>query len=96
MPEQTVNYMESVQAKTQAIFQDASHCSSLLYNEPALVTYNVLSSLLITIDAGRSGNPVRGNCNLVIDWREYEHSIAGFYELKQVKHFIPLHYEELE
>ena len=26
-------------------------------------------------------NPVRGNYKLVNDWREYEHSSAGFYEL---------------
>jgi REP element-mobilizing transposase RayT len=41
-------------------------------------------------------NPVRGNWNLVNDWRLYEHSSAGFYELQQVKYFIPIHYEELE
>lgn len=41
-------------------------------------------------------NPVRGNYNLVNDWREYEHSSAGFYELQQVKHFAPVHHEELE
>ncbi|HEX5154197.1 MAG TPA: hypothetical protein VFW07_22270 [Parafilimonas sp.] len=41
-------------------------------------------------------NPVRGNWNLVTDWREYEHSSAGLYELQQVKHFTPVHYEELE
>lgn len=41
-------------------------------------------------------NPVRGNYNLVNDWREYEHSSAGFYELQQVKYFIPVHYLELE
>lgn len=41
-------------------------------------------------------NPVRGNYNLVSDWREYEHSSAGFYELQQIKHFAPVHYMELE
>jgi hypothetical protein len=41
-------------------------------------------------------NPVRGNYKLVTDWREYEHSSAGFYELQQVKHFTPVHYMELE
>ena len=41
-------------------------------------------------------NPVLGNWNLVTDWRTYEHSSAGFYELQQVQHFTPLHYEELE
>jgi hypothetical protein len=30
------------------------------------------------------------------DWREYGHSSAGFYELQQVKYFVPVHYEELE
>ena len=33
---------------------------------------------------------------LVTDWREYEHSSAGFYEPQQVKHFAPVHYEELK
>lgn len=32
-------------------------------------------------------NSVRGNYKLVSDWREYEHSSAGFYELQQTKHF---------
>lgn len=41
-------------------------------------------------------NPVRGNYKLVNDWREYEHSSAGFYELQQTKHFVPVHYEELK
>lgn len=41
-------------------------------------------------------NPVRGNYKLINDWRDYEHSSAGFYELQQVKHFVPVHYEELE
>ncbi len=41
-------------------------------------------------------NPVRGNYKLVNDWREYEHSSAGFYELQQVKHFVAVHYEELK
>jgi REP element-mobilizing transposase RayT len=41
-------------------------------------------------------NPVRGNYNLVNDWREYEHSSASFYELQQIKHFTPVHYMELE
>ncbi len=41
-------------------------------------------------------NPVRGNYKLVNDWREYEHSSAGFYELQQIKNFIPIHYEELK
>src|SRR5690348_13214261 len=41
-------------------------------------------------------NPVRGNYKLVNDWRDYEHSSAGFYELQQTKHFIPVHYEELK
>jgi len=41
-------------------------------------------------------NPVRGNYKLVNDWREYEHSSAGFYELQQIKHFTPVHYEELK
>ena len=40
-------------------------------------------------------NPVRGNYKLINDWRDYEHSSAGFYELQQVKHFVPVHYEEL-
>lgn len=35
-------------------------------------------------------NPVRGNYKLVSDWREYEHSSAGFYELQQIKHFTPV------
>jgi hypothetical protein len=33
---------------------------------------------------------------LINDWREYEHSSAGFYELQQVKHFTPVHYRDLE
>jgi REP element-mobilizing transposase RayT len=41
-------------------------------------------------------NPVRGNYKLISDWREYEHSSAGFYELQQVKHFTPVHYLDLE
>ena len=41
-------------------------------------------------------NPVRGNYKLVNDWRQYEHSSAGFYELQQTKHFIPVHFEELK
>jgi hypothetical protein len=41
--------------KTQTIIHNVSHRTLLLYNEPALVIYNVLSSLLITIDVGRSG-----------------------------------------
>jgi REP element-mobilizing transposase RayT len=40
-------------------------------------------------------NPIRGNYKLSNDWREYEHSSAGFYELQQVKHFTPVHYLEL-
>jgi len=41
-------------------------------------------------------NPVRGNYKLVNDWREYEHSSAGFYELQQTNFFIPVHYKELQ
>ncbi len=41
-------------------------------------------------------NPVLSNCKLVSDWREYEHSSAGFYELQQAKYFAPMYYEELE
>ncbi len=40
-------------------------------------------------------NPVRGKYQLVKDWREYEHSSAGFYELQQVRHFTPVHYKDL-
>ncbi len=41
-------------------------------------------------------NPVRGVYNLVEDWRTYEHSSAGFYELRKTKHFMPVHYSELK
>ncbi len=41
-------------------------------------------------------NPVRNKWNLINDWREYEHSSAGFYELQRIKHFTPVHYMELE
>ncbi len=41
-------------------------------------------------------NPVRKNYCLVSDWREYEHSSAGFYELQQCNHFKPIHYMELK
>jgi putative transposase len=40
-------------------------------------------------------NPVSGNYKLVEDWRLYEHSSASFYELKEVKHYEPVHYMEL-
>jgi hypothetical protein len=40
-------------------------------------------------------NPVSGSYKLVKDWRIYEHSSAGFYELQQTKHFTPVHYLEL-
>ena len=42
------------------------------------------------------GRLFAGNYKLVSDWREYEHSSAGFYELQQIKHFTPVHYMELE
>lgn len=41
-------------------------------------------------------NPVRGKYRLVEDWREYEHSSAGFYELQKTIHFVPVHYKELQ
>jgi len=41
-------------------------------------------------------NPVRNKWNLINEWREYEHSSAGFYELQRIKHFTPVHYMELE
>ena len=41
-------------------------------------------------------NPVRGKYHLVEDWREYEHSSAGFYELQKTIHFVPVHYKELK
>ena len=40
-------------------------------------------------------NPVKGKWKLVSDWREYEHSSASFYELSNVVHYKPLHYDEL-
>jgi putative transposase len=40
-------------------------------------------------------NPVRGNYNLVEDWREYPHSSAGFYEYGKTGYFIPVHFHEL-
>lgn len=41
-------------------------------------------------------NPVRSKYHLVEDWREYEHSSAGFYELQKTVHFVPVHYKELQ
>lgn len=41
-------------------------------------------------------NPVRGNYTLTDDWRSYEHSSAGFYELNKSFHFTPVHYMELQ
>jgi REP element-mobilizing transposase RayT len=41
-------------------------------------------------------NPVRGNYNLVEDWRDYPHSSAGFYEFGQPGYFDPTHYNELK
>jgi putative transposase len=41
-------------------------------------------------------NPVRGNYQLVKDWRVYEHSSASFYELQQTGHFTPVHFRDLE
>jgi len=41
-------------------------------------------------------NPVKGNYQLVADWREYEHSSASFYELSKVQHFAPVHHMELQ
>lgn len=40
-------------------------------------------------------NPVRGIYSLVEDWREYEHSSAGFYEYGVSNYFDPVHYFEL-
>jgi REP element-mobilizing transposase RayT len=40
-------------------------------------------------------NPVRGNYNLVEDWRDYPHSSAGFYEFGTPGYFEPVHFEEL-
>jgi hypothetical protein len=40
-------------------------------------------------------NPVRGNYNLVEDWRDYPHSSAGYYEYGLPGYFRPVHYEEL-
>lgn len=40
-------------------------------------------------------NPVRGNYNLVEDWRNYLHSSAGFYELGESVYFDPVHFHEL-
>ena len=40
-------------------------------------------------------NPVRGNYNLVEDWRDYPHSSAGYYENGMPGYFMPVHYEEL-
>lgn len=40
-------------------------------------------------------NPVRGNYNLVEDWRDYPHSSAGFYEYGLPGFFSPVHFEEL-
>lgn len=40
-------------------------------------------------------NPVRGNYNLVDDWREYPHSSAGFYAFGSTGYFKPVHFEEL-
>jgi len=40
-------------------------------------------------------NPVRGNYNLVEDWRDYPHSSAAFYEYGNRGYFKPVHYDEL-
>lgn len=40
-------------------------------------------------------NPVSGKWNLTDDFSRYEHSSASFYELQQVKHFRPVHYQDL-
>jgi REP element-mobilizing transposase RayT len=40
-------------------------------------------------------NPVRGNYNLIEDWRDYPHSSAGFYEYGQPGYFAPVHFLEL-
>lgn len=41
-------------------------------------------------------NPVRGNYNLIEDWRDYPHSSASFYEFGNSLYFCPKHYDELE
>jgi len=41
-------------------------------------------------------NPVRGNYNLVEDWRDYPHSSAGFYEFGNSIYFNPVHFSDLE
>ncbi len=41
-------------------------------------------------------NPVRSKYRLVADWREYEWSNAGFYELQKTGHFVPVHDKELQ
>lgn len=41
-------------------------------------------------------NPVRGKYRLVDDWRDYEHSSAGFYELQKTIDFTPVHYKDLQ
>jgi len=41
-------------------------------------------------------NPVRGKYNQQMNWRNYEHSSTGFYELQQEQHFIPVHYTEFK
>lgn len=40
-------------------------------------------------------NPVRGNYNLVEDWRDYPYSSAGYYEYGVSGYFVPVHFHEL-
>jgi REP element-mobilizing transposase RayT len=40
-------------------------------------------------------NPVSGKWQLVINYTDYDHSSASFYELGIVKYFTPVHYKEL-
>jgi hypothetical protein len=40
-------------------------------------------------------NCVRGKCQLVEHWEDYEHSSARFYVKNKLDGFLPLHYEEL-
>lgn len=41
-------------------------------------------------------NPVRGNYNLVEDWRCYPHSSASFYEFGESSFFQPVHFHDLK
>ena len=40
-------------------------------------------------------NPVRGKWRLVENWKDYEHSNAGYYVKNKAKEFTPVHFEEL-